>query len=113
MLSMDVDFSAVLKESNDGGLPHGALLAAFAEAVVRGKEQSCARARDQIMSDLGLEELVDAAAIVAHFEMAVRVADSTGIPLDPPVLDFCNDLAEELGFNRFGSARNTFGSGDH
>ena len=50
---------------------------------------------------------MDAAAIVAHFETAVRIADSTGIPLDPPVLELCVDLAEDLGFDRFGSARNT------
>jgi len=37
----------------------------------------------------------------------VRIADATGIPLDAPLELLSQDLRDELGLERFGSARNT------
>jgi hypothetical protein len=37
----------------------------------------------------------------------VRIADSTGIPLDAPVTAMTGDIRGELGLGRFGSSANT------
>ena len=64
-------------------------------------------ARAELLRELGPEKLVDAAAVASNFERMVRVADSTGIPLDGPMEVLSADLREELELDRFGSARNT------
>jgi hypothetical protein len=43
----------------------------------------------------------------SNFERMVRIADSTGIPLDPPVAVLSSGLREELGIDDFGSSANT------
>ena len=69
-------------EAQDGGgVPHGALLIRFAEAVVQGAD--AAAARHAVLAAIGAAALVDAAAVVALFNAIDRVADATGIPLEP------------------------------
>ena len=53
--------------------------------------------------------LVDAAAIVGHFERLVRVADATGIPLDAAAKDATTDIREALGHNAYAMASRTLG----
>jgi hypothetical protein len=67
------------------GIDHAETLLAFAEATVKGSDTELARARTRLQDELGPECLVDAAAVVSNFERMVRIADSTGIPLDTPV----------------------------
>ena len=64
----------------DSGVPHGSLLTAFAEAAVR-QTDALPGLREQIVSELGVQELVDAAGVVANFQRMVRIADGCGIPL--------------------------------
>ena len=56
---------------------------------------------------MGVEGLVDTAAVVGMFQRMDRVADSTGIPLDKPISVLSGDLQDELGLWNFDSARNT------
>ena len=51
--------------------------------------------------------MVDAAAVIGDFQFAVRIADATGIPLDPPVQVMSADLRGDLGINDFTAAANT------
>ncbi len=89
------------------GVPHGETLVAFAEAVVGSDETALATARQRVLVELGPEALVDAAAVASNFERMVRIADSTGIPLDDVVYEKTVDVREELHLGRFGSAANT------
>lgn len=86
---------------------HGETLVAFAEAVVGEDESALAVARQRVLDELGPEALVDAAAIASNFERMVRIADSTGIPLDDVVYERTADERKELHLERFGSAANT------
>jgi hypothetical protein len=86
-------------------------LLAFAEAAVKGSDDELARARTRLIEDLGPECLVDAAAVASNFERMVRIADSTGVPLDAPVNAMSEDLRADLGLNDFGSSANTPGVG--
>lgn len=89
------------------GVPHADELLAFAEAIVAGDPEVIALARVALERAMGPAAVVDAAAVAGNFERMVRIADGTGIPLDTPVKLVSADLREELGLDRFGSARET------
>ena len=105
----DVDLQMAVNGSSgsDGGIAHGALLSDFATAAVTEDHGALERTRAQILQKLGEEQLVDAAALVAHFEKMDRIADSTGIPSDAPIAVLLSDLRGRYGLGRFGSAENT------
>lgn len=89
------------------GVAHAETLVNFADALVGEEEDQLASARARVLETLGPEGLVDAAAITSNFERMVRIADSTGIPLDGPLDVLSADLREELDLERFGSSANT------
>ena len=63
--------------------------------------------RETVLDRLGQEATVDAACIIANFQRMVRIADSTGISLDEPVLMMTQGIREDLGINQFNSAANS------
>ena len=91
----------------DSGVSAGAQLTEFAEAVVRGDEARITTARTAVTQELGDAAMVDAAAVIANFQRMVRIADSTGIPLDEPVMMMTQSIREELGLNDFAAAANS------
>ena len=90
----------------DSGVPEGELLVAFAEAATRGRE-SLPSVRAELLEALGPEAFVLAAATVAIFNGLVRVADSTGIPLDDGTRNASVDFRGELGLNDYFGAQST------
>lgn len=100
----EVDLSAAVEDAGDGGVEHGAVLTAFAEAVVRAtNELDDDRAR--ALKTLGPAKFVEAAATIGIFNGLVRVADSTGIPSDSVTLERTADVRGVLGFNDWGGAK--------
>ena len=91
------------KAEGDGGIPHGALLAAFAEAVVGGDGDALAAARSAVLHALGAEALADSCGVAATFNAIDRVADATGVPIDEKRIAVTADLRERLGIDRFPS----------
>ncbi len=89
------------------GVAHADALVAFTEAVLGEDDAELTRARAEALERVGPAGLVDAAAVVGNFQRMVRIADSTGIPLDAPLALTTEDLRSELGLDRFGSAANT------
>ncbi len=89
----------------DGGVSHGALLVEFAEAVLGADDDRLHRARARLRATLGDAALVDAAAVVANFNAIDRIADATGIPIDPERVELTADLRAELGINTFAENR--------
>jgi hypothetical protein len=85
----------------DGGVPHGRLLVAFAEAVLGEDEEMLARARAALHATIGPAGFVDAAGVVGLFNAIDRVADATGIPLEAEKLEASADFSAALGVNRF------------
>ena len=99
-----IDLDAVIgKAGGDGGVPGGARLAAFAEAVVGDDERALADARDAVRDSLGAAALVDSCGIAATFNAIDRVADATGIPIDEARIEPSADLRRQLGIDRFPS----------
>ncbi len=105
----EIDLYAAVNASTENGVPHGALLNTFAEAVLGTNDAQLDAARNAVVEALGPAALVDAAAIVATFMQMDRIADATGIPLDDFAVDATSGFREDLGLNNFGSARNTLG----
>ena len=106
-----VDLGAVTADVvSDAGVAHGARLLAFTDAVMRGEDASVARERRALVSVLSPEAFVDVCGLIAAFNVVDRVADATGIPLDPMMLAMSGDIPQQLRLARFGSAANTPGA---
>lgn len=82
-------------------MPYGALLIAFAEAVLGEDDARLQQTRSALRQALGDAALVDAAAVVGFFNAIDRVADATGIPLDPERVPQTADLRATLGIDAF------------
>ena len=102
----NLNLQGTVNPEADTGVPHGNLLTAFAEAAVH-QTDALPGLRDQIVAELGVQELVDAAGVVANFQRMVRIADGCGIPLDEFTKDATDDCREELGLHEYASAANT------
>ena len=98
-----VDFAALMAEDVESGVPHGAELVRFADAVVAGSAADRDTARRALAGAMGSEALVDAAGVISNFERMVRIADSTGISLGP-MSEEDLVLVRELGIDRFAPA---------
>jgi glutathione S-transferase len=82
-----------------------ALLEEFVAAVVGDDPTRADAARAALADRLGTEWLVDAAAVIANFEMMTRLADGTGARLPPARITAAADLREQHGLDAFSSAR--------
>ena len=83
------------------GVEHGAVLIAFAEAMVGEDDAVLARARQAAIEVLGPEAMVDAAGVASNFERMVRIADSTGIQLDERMEVLSKEVRDKLHLERF------------
>jgi hypothetical protein len=101
------DLSAVIGATEGGGVPDGNLLIAFAEAVLGEDDRALARARQALIEAAGPSGLVDAAAVVGLFNAIDRVADVTGIPLEPEKAAASGDFRAALDLDRFALADRT------
>ena len=112
MSGQTVDLRAVSGTgAGDGGVRHGARLLVFVEAVQGDDDAVLGRARTAVRAVLSPEEFVDLCAVIAAFNVVDRIADATGIPLDPMLHAASEDVRRQLGLARFGSAANTPGGG--
>jgi len=91
--------------ADGGGVPYGDRLIEFAEAVLADNDEQLLRVRSALRGSLGDAALVDAAAVVGFFNAIDRVADATGIPLDPERLPQTADFRAALGLDAFAQAR--------
>jgi hypothetical protein len=88
-------------------IPHAEVLIRFADAAFARDEQALHPARQAVIAAMGTAAMVDAAGVVSNFQRMVRIADSTGIPVDAAMQVLSQDLREELGINRYVAAANT------
>ena len=102
----EADLRAVTEGSKGGesGVPHGDELVAFAEAAVGGDAAALRSSRDALRDVAGSAAVVDAAGVIGNFQRMVRIADSTGIPLDAPTAALSEDFREDIGLDDFATA---------
>ena len=112
-LSADIADAPVDLEAINGDeaaaarITHGEELLAFAEAIARRQDEALVEARDRLVRVAGSAVMVDAAAVAANFQRMVRIADSTGIPLDTRAAALSAGIRKQLDLGSFTSARNT------
>ena len=105
-LTVDLDVATDPTKTGDAGVPQGEELLAFASAAnQRGDTLPAARAA--LEAAVGPEGLLEAAATVAIFNGLVRVADGTGIQLDPSMLTSTAETRSALGIDLFSGAANS------
>ena len=80
--------------TSETGVPHATLLLNFADAVIRG---DAGAQREPLVAALGETAMVDAAAVIAGFDGITRIADATGIPIEPAKAEQTADFRSELG----------------
>ncbi|MBV8190839.1 MAG: hypothetical protein JOY64_27635 [Alphaproteobacteria bacterium] len=95
---------AIVSRDGDSGVLHEAALLAFADAAILDRAK-LADARATLSAVAGHETMVDAAAVIAGFDAITRVADGTGIPLEPPKAVATAEWRAELGIDAFWSAK--------
>lgn len=107
MSGQAVDVAGATRGFDDStGIPHAALLAGFAEAVVQRDEATLTRARLALREALGEAGFVDAAAVAAAFHGFVRIADSIGIPYTTAARgEDAPEIRERAGVNAFPRVR--------
>ena len=91
----------------DAGVAHGARLLAFADAVMGADEARVHEERAALRALLSDDAFVDVCAVIGAFNVVDRIADATGIPLDPMLQAMSGDVRAELRLARFASAANT------
>ena len=99
------DLTAIADGSGDAGLPFGAELIAFTEAIGGYDDEALAAARAALVLAAGEAFMVDAAAVAANFEMMTRVADGTGARFPDEVVRERTAMIGDLGITGFTSAR--------
>ena len=101
----DIDLQGIVEgNAVETGIPGGKALLTFAEAALGDDLQEIAAARNAVIEALGEAAMVDAAAVIAHFQRMVRIADGTGIQLDPQMAALTTDIRKQLGINNYASA---------
>jgi len=101
----EVDLQAIVAGTEvDSHVPGGEQLIELVEAALQHPE-TLAQARSNLSAALGPEALVDAAGVIGNFQRMVRIADSTGIPVDATTADITEDIRADLKLNEFVSAR--------
>ncbi len=96
MKGNSVDLKAMINgEPTVDGVPHSSELLCFVDAVLTSPENldSARQALRQVLTDAAF---VDTCATVASFNAVVKVADSTGIPLEDQKAEKTAQLRAEL-----------------
>ncbi len=88
------------------GIEFGPELMRFAESVA-SRDEALERYRRELLEAAGPAVLVDAAGVAANFQRMTRVADAVGIPVDDTSLEMGQQVRQELGIERFATARNS------
>ncbi len=99
--------NAVTASTGDSGVPHSNLLRQLTEATISGDWLALAAMRDDAESEMGRQQVVDALSVAAAFNGITRVADCTGIPLDPDTQQNTQELRQTTGIADFEYARKT------
>jgi hypothetical protein len=82
-------------------VPHGGLLLAFANAVLGRHSTALADLRETVRTTVGDAGLSDAAGVIGGFDGITRIADATGIPLEPEKVELAADFFDALNIGRF------------
>jgi hypothetical protein len=96
----DYRFEGIVDGGGGSGVAHEARLLAFADAAVAA-DGDLDTARRALVASMGEEAMTDAAAVIAGFDAITRVADGSGIPLEPAKAEATADWRASLGIDDY------------
>ena len=73
----------------------------FADAALGGDPVALDAARSVLVGVVGAAGMVDAAAVIGGFDGITRIADATGIPVEPAKAEGAADFVSALGIGRY------------
>ena len=73
----------------------------MSDAAIYGDWAKLKVLRAQAAKTLGAQQMTDALVVAAAFNGITRVADATGIPLDPHTAATTQQMREQTGIQRF------------
>ena len=76
-------------------------LRGLSDAAIHGDWAELKVLRAQAAKTLGPQQMTDALVVAAAFNGITRVADATGIPLDPHTAATTQQMREQTGIQRF------------
>ena len=71
------------------------------DAAIYGEWETLAELRDTATKQLSAQQVTDALVVASAFNGITRVADATGIPLDPHTAETTIEMREQTGIQRF------------
>jgi hypothetical protein len=95
------------------GIENSDVLIRFADAAMSGDEERLAAAREELSNAINPEAMVDAAGLVASFQVTTRLADGAAVPTDyeewcdEDMMETVTELNESLGINNYATNPNT------
>jgi hypothetical protein len=96
----DYRFDGIMDGTGGSGVAHEAELIGFADAAIDPGADST-KARAALAGLIGQEATIDAAAVIAGFDAITRVADGSGIPLEPPKAEASAEWRARLGIDDY------------
>ena len=95
------DLGTITQDNGDSGVPHSNLLRSLTEAAISGDWLALAEMREDAETVLGRQQVVDVLTVAAAFNGITRVADCTGIPLDPDTEQNTQQMRIDTGIAEF------------
>jgi len=97
--STPLDPRSITDRSVDPLLPDGSILLDFVDAALIGDDSERSATRSAVLAVVGPTGLVDAAGVIANFEMMNRIADATGMPVGKGTLKRTAEWRDLIGIN--------------
>lgn len=106
---MEVDLVSVQAATGGVAVNFASELVSFATAATNydanDDDSALATSREALISTLGLAATIDAAAVIANFEMMTRLADSTGARMTTDTIANRADISAAMGVDKVVSRR--------
>ena len=91
--------------ATDIGVPYWAELVALVDATIARDSTAASAARIALIAAIGRPAMLDTAAVIGGFDGITKIADATGIPLEPGKAAESADWRTSLGIDRFGAEK--------
>ena len=90
----DFNLNAVMDTSQDSGIASNDTIAALVETFMAGEWDKLTDLRTEATKTLGLQQMTDCLTVACGFNGITRVANATGIPLDPPTEEMTKEMRQ-------------------
>ena len=99
--SGNFDLRAVVDQDVSSGVEHGEEISELVDATIGSEWDVLAELREKHRTVLGDQYLVDVLTVASSFNGITRIADATGIPVDPDPAKATVEIRSDLGIDDF------------